>query len=197
MTPTTELITAVETEQQTLAQRLLDTEASIIAGDPKKSLKDIEHLEREARTLDLKLRRLNAQRERELALDQHDAISAIRDEILASQIGDAEHFVQLLDQVDKAVSAFITAADERFNRMHEWKTALTALGIDRHRIEHGLETEPAFDPAGPRIWVDGNQYGTIHPLSYIEAIVREPDASARVRNLSADLRSELGQPARK
>lgn len=196
MTKTQNLDTQIadaEAEREAITQRLADTEAAIIAGDTKKTLGDIEALEREARVTDLQIRALHTRRDEEAETARLAGIKTIREEILASDIGSPDYFIAILNRLETAVLDLIAAGTNRREQMQEWKNRLYALGATPKDDEYGVTYVDEFSIGGARLRVDGITIGNFDPQSYIDAVVREPDPKIRTVNLENNLRVELGQ----
>lgn len=182
-------ITDAEHAHAALAQSLVDTESAIIAGDPKRSLADIEALERESRATELHIRALEARRDADQEAKRLSAINSLREEVEASKGAD---LAKLLRAVEAAASAFNAAVNDRNARIYEWRTRLLELGVDpaTHATTDGSLAPSESVPFG--IYFNAKFLAHLEPQEYVhEAIMRASEA--RPMNIYDVLIANSGQ----
>ncbi|MFE6965681.1 hypothetical protein ACFVAJ_11220 [Agromyces sp. NPDC057679] len=175
-------------------------EQKIINGDQKVSMALVEAEESKARYADLKVKKIEREIESARVTARQEAIKAIRTEIETVEITDPEHFIGLLHDVEKAIIAFTTAAEERTARVYDWQTRLLALDVPTMGTTWEFPPDDQFGiaPYGHnytgfyRVRIDDTTIGTIQAKYYLEAMFREPLAAQRVENLEHAIRTELG-----
>ncbi|WP_426319935.1 hypothetical protein [Microbacterium sp. E-13] len=183
-------------------------EAELASGRGKHTIADLEDAERAARVADLAAQAAQSQIVESVEKDRLARIRAIRDEIEASSLRTADHYADLLANLESALLAFREAAEERATTIREWRRALLGLNVETITSNERAvvpEGQAGIAPlvldgghlGGGKIRVDQSTIGSFDADFYVGKMAALPLQALRrpeLRNedLERILRSQVG-----